>query len=90
MRYHPQSRLAGHMFTGMASVSPAHRGRGLGRLVNAITLAQSHARFAWTTAVEQVAPDNPASQAMVEACGLDMDAGFVSIAAINSEEAFTR
>jgi len=27
---------------------------------------------------------------MVEACGLDMGAGLVSIAAINSEEAFTR
>lgn len=89
-RYHAESRLAGCVFAGMVSVAEGQRGRGLGRLVNAIMLKESQARFGWTLAKEQVAADNPASRAMIEACGLNNDDGYVSIAAINSEESFTR
>ena len=53
-------------------------------------LAESHALFGWTMAKEQVAPDNAPSQAMIEACGLDNGEGRVSIAAINSDENFSR
>ena len=89
-RYHPGSRLAGYLFAGMVSVSPAQRRRGLGRLVNAVMLNASHGLFGWTTAKEQVAADNAPSQAMIEACGLDNGEGRVSIAAINSDESFSR
>ena len=89
-RYHPRGRLAGCLFAGMVSVSPAQRRRGLGRLVNAVMLVESHARFGWTMAKEQVAADNAPSQAMIEACGLDNGDGYVSVAAINSDESFSR
>ncbi len=89
-RYHADSRLAGYLFAGMVSVSSLYRRRGLGRLVNATMLVESHNRFGWTMAKEQVAPDNAASQAMIEACGLDNRDGFVSVAAINSGESFSR
>ena len=89
-RYHCESRLAGYLFAGMVSVSSDHRRKGLGRVVNAVMLAESHKRFGWAVAKEQVAPDNPASRAMVEACGLDNSDGLVSVAAINSDEGFTR
>lgn len=89
-RYHPESRLAGHVFAGMVSVSPAHRRQGLGRLANAVALVESHARFGWTMAKEHVAADNAASQAMVEACGLGNGEGRVSLVALDSDEGFTR
>lgn len=90
MRYHPESRLGGCVFAGMASVSLAQRAKGLGKLVNAAVMVESHARFQWKMAKEQVAADNRASQAMIEACGLRRDEDRVSVAAINSEEGFTR
>lgn len=89
-RYHPRSRLAGTLFAGMVSVSSAHRRRGLGKLVNARMLVESQARFGWTSAKEQVAADNAASRAMILACGLENSAGLVSVAAINSDERFSR
>ncbi len=90
MRYHPQSRLAEYIFAGMASVDPAHRIKGLGKLVNAAVLVESQKRFKWRIAKETAAPDNRASQAMIEACGLQLDKNHVCVAAINSEESFTR
>ncbi len=90
MRHHADSRLGGHLFTGMVSVLPVYRGRGLGKLVNAAVLVESHARFGWSVATEQAAAHNHASRAMIEACGLRRDEGVVSVAAINSDEAFTR
>ncbi|MBT3142147.1 hypothetical protein KL867_13855 [Ruegeria litorea] len=89
-RYHRDSRLAGHMFAGMVSVSETKRGRGLGKLVNALALVKSQVQFGWTVATEQVAADNVASRAMIMACGLTHDAGLVSVAAMNSDETFSR
>jgi len=89
-RYHPDSRLGGHVFAGMVSVSDNHRGKGLGKIINAIALVESHKQFGWQVATEQVAADNPASRAMIVACGLDHSEGLVSIAAINSDESFSR
>lgn len=89
-RYHPESRLGGHVFAGMVSVSERYRGRGLGKLVNALALIESQRRFGWTVATEQVAADNPASKAMILACGLDHSEGLSSVAAINSDERFSR
>ena len=89
-RYHAAGRLGGHVFAGMVSVAGRFRGRGLGKLVNAIALVESHRRFGWEVATEQVAPDNPASKAMIMACGLDHSDGLSSVAAINSDESFSR
>lgn len=89
-RYHAECRLAGTLFAGMVSVSPSHRGKGLGKLVNAVMMIESQKAFAWTTVKEQVAVDNVPSRAMIKACGLDNSEGLVSVAAINSDEAFTR
>ena len=74
----------------MVSVDDSHRGRGLGKLVNALALVESQARFGWASVIEAVAADNPASAAMIRACGLDCSAGLWSVAAINSDERFTR
>lgn len=89
-RYHPDSRLGGHVFAGMVSVDPEHRGTGLGKCVNALALQESHRRFGWTHATEQVAANNIASLAMIIACGLDRSAGLSSVATLNTGEAFSR
>lgn len=89
-RYHVEGRLSGHIFAGMVSVSATCRGKGLGKLINALILAESQKRFGWRVATEQVAPDNPASRAMILACGLDHADGLVSVAASRSEEKFSR
>lgn len=89
-RYHSDSRLAGHVFAGMVSVSEDHRGLGMGKLINALVLIESQRRFAWKVATEQVAPDNVTSRAMIVACGMDHSAKLTSIAATNSGERFSR
>ena len=89
-RYPVQSRLGGHVFAGMVSVSDAARGRGFGKLINAHAMIASHREWAWEWATEQVAADNLPSLAMIRACGLTHDEGLVSMAAINSTNRFTR
>ena len=89
-RYHPEGRLAGHVFAGMVSVADRCRGQGLGKLINALALTESQTRFGWRFATEQVAPDNAASLAMIRACGLDHADGLASVAASRSSEKFSR
>ena len=89
-RNHPDSRLGDYTFAGMVSVQEAQRGRGLGKVMNALALMESHKRFGWRYANEGVAADNPVSQAMIKACGLDHSAGLWSVAAMDSDERFTR
>ena len=89
-RYHTDCRLAHHAFAGMVSVSQSMQGRGIGKVVNALALRESHARFGWTHATEQVAQDNPASASMVAACGLDLSQDLWTVVAINSDESFSR
>ncbi|SLN56648.1 hypothetical protein ROA7450_02936 [Roseovarius albus] len=89
-RYHPQGRLAGHVFAGMVSVGATYRGRGLGKLINALALIESAERFNWEVATEHVAADNPASRAMIAACGLDEAEGLRSVIAMRPGEVFTR
>ena len=88
-RHHLASRLAQTCFAGMVSVSPGHRGKGLGKLVNARMLMESLDRFAWRQVHEQAAPDNVPSRAMIEGCGL-RPSDLVSIGAVNSDETFSR
>ncbi|WP_162932980.1 GNAT family N-acetyltransferase [Roseovarius sp. EL26] len=89
-RYHAQGRLAGHVFAGMVSVDETCRGRGLGKLINALALIESAARFNWTAVTEHVAADNMASRAMIAACGLGDSAGMHSVIALRPGETFTR
>ncbi len=89
-RYHAESRLSGWVFDGMVSVSEDHRGKGLGKLVNALALLESAERFQWHVASEQVAPDNVPSKAMIEACGLTHEDGLYTIAAIKPGVTLTR
>lgn len=90
MRYHPAGRLGGLAFVGSVSVAAEAHGRGLGKLVNAVALTQSHTALGWTTASQQVTADNAVSQAMIKRCGLSFADGVASVAAIASDEAFTR
>ena len=70
MRYHPQSKLSGWLFAGGVSVSPDHRRKQLGSLINASLLIDSHAEFGWVGVLEQAKADNPASKGMIRRCGL--------------------
>ena len=58
---------------GLAAVSPTHRGKGLGKLVNAKMVADSIADLGATSIHEYVAATNMPSRKMVEACGLRLD-----------------
>jgi len=53
-------------------------------------MVESYKRLSWKIVQEQASPDNPASIAMIKSCGLDFDENLVFMAAINSDEPFTR
>jgi hypothetical protein len=89
-RYNQNSRLGGYVFAGNVSVSTRCRGKGLGKLANALALIESQKRFNWNVVTEQAASDNPASRAMIISCGLDDTAGLVTIAASNIDDRITR
>jgi GNAT superfamily N-acetyltransferase len=78
-RYHPDGPLAGTVFLGSVSVAPEHRGLGLGTTATARSLIDSHAAFGWTRALGLAAPDNPASRAMLQRCGLVRDPDRVTV-----------
>ena len=78
------------MFAGNVSVSTGCRGKGLGKLVNALALIESQKRLNWNVVTEQFALDNPVSRAMIISCGLDDTAGLVTIAVSNTGERITR
>lgn len=79
MRYHPDGPLGGWIFAGGVSVSDQHRRRGLGSLVNARLLIDSHAAFDWSTALEQARADNLASVGMITRCGLTLDPDRITV-----------
>lgn len=89
-RYHPASRLAGHVFKGSTSVDPAFRGRSLGKVANAHVLIDSHAALGWTHGLSQVAADNPASQKTISACGFRPAPELVTYGILNKGVVFTR
>jgi hypothetical protein len=89
-RYDQNSRLGGYVFAGNVSVSTGCRGKGLGKLANALALIESQKRFNWSVVTEQAAPDNPVSRAMIISCGLDDTAGLMTIAVSNTGERITR
>jgi Acetyltransferase (GNAT) family len=89
-RYHEHSRFGGHVFNGSTSVTPTHRGSGLGKIVTAHVLVESQRLFSWTHALAQVAPDNVPSRKMVEACGLTCDPSLVTFGVLPRGVKFTR
>ena len=89
-RYNQNSRLGGYVFAGNVSVSTRCRGKGLGKLANALALIESQKQFNWNVVTEQAASDNPVSRAMIISCGLDDTAGLVTIAASNIDDRITR
>lgn len=88
-RYHPNSRLKGHLYAGSVSVLPDCQGMGLGKMANAALLVHSHRIVGWATALEQVKPDNVPSRRMIEACGLTKSQELATIFAINSDDQFS-
>ena len=79
MRYHPDGPLSGWLFAGAVSVSPNHRRKGLGVMVNAKLLCDSHKAFGWINALEQANADNAASVGMITRCGLHHMPGMATI-----------
>lgn len=69
--YHPQGPLAGYFWAGSVSIDPAHRRMGLGALVFAHLLVDSHLSLNWTTGFAVAAKDNHASTGMIGRCGLN-------------------
>lgn len=90
MRYHPAGRMAHHLFAGAVSVHPDHRRKGLGAVINAALLRDSHAAFHWHRVIEQAKADNAASCGMIGKCGLVMDPDVVTIAINLSSSELTR
>ncbi|MEM9700642.1 MAG: GNAT family N-acetyltransferase [Pseudomonadota bacterium] len=89
-RYHADGPLAGTVFLGSVSVSPDYRWQGLGVAVTAQALIDSTHAYGWTGVLSQAAPDNAASCAMLERCGLVRDPARVTVAINASGAAITR
>jgi len=86
-RFHPASRLAGHLFGAKLSVAPERRRMGMGKYVNAIMLRDSHAQLSWSAAIEQATDDNGPALSAIAACGLAPVGGLTSVAATVLDEA---
>jgi L-amino acid N-acyltransferase YncA len=66
-RHSPFSR---HAWVGLVAVAQAQRGKGLGRLVNAMLLDAAARELQAGHVYELVGASNTASRKMVESCGL--------------------
>jgi len=79
MRYHPDGPLSGWLFAGSVSVSPDYLKCGLGSLVNAQLLRDSHTAFGWVSVLEQAKTDNRASVGLITRCGLTQVEGKITV-----------
>lgn len=85
------SRWHRHAWVGLIAVDEAARGRGLGRLVNALLVRAAFEELGARHVYEMVAPSNVASRRMIEACGLRLDPAVSCGVAVPVEAArFTR
>ena len=75
--HRPASRFRDYLFAGAVAVAPAHRGRGLGRYVNALMATR-------------VLHERLASRRVVEASGLRRDPGVLAAAVSAGKAKFTR
>ena len=90
MFFHPQGRLGGTAFAGLVCVAETARGKGLGKLANALALHHSHGPLGWTSVTEFVAFDNVPSRAMIAACGLTNEGGYITDIFSSGSERLTR
>jgi len=89
-KFHPDGLLGGSVFKGSTCVLSAHRGRSLGKLINAHNLLGSLKVFGWAHAIAQVQPSNIASQKTIGTCGLTPLEGSVTVGVLPSGTVFTR
>ncbi|MCA1243952.1 GNAT family N-acetyltransferase [Stappia stellulata] len=64
------SRHRSHAWGGLVAVDDAHRGKGLGRLINAMMVVAAFRDLGASHVYELVSAANEVSRRMVEACGL--------------------
>lgn len=87
-RHSPFSR---HAWIGLIAVAQAQRGKGLGRLVNAMLLDAAARELQAGHVYELVGASNTASRRMVESCGLGLASDLVcGVATPAREDRFTR
>ena len=88
--HRPGSRFRDYLFGGAVAVAPTHRGRGLGRYVNALMATRVLREFDASHLYELVSADNVASRRMVEASGLRRDPDVLAAAVSAGKAKFTR
>lgn len=70
--HNTHSPFCEHAWIGLIAVAEAWRGKGLGRLVNALLVRSAFDELGAQCVYEMVAPANEASRRMVEGCGLHL------------------
>lgn len=91
--YLPHNQFSQHCesaWGGLVAVSPAHRGKGLGRFVNAKMVSNCFSELRAKTVHELVTESNIPSRRMVEASGLQLDPSLKCGGATAGTDRFTR
>jgi len=88
--HNPSSAFHDHAWAGLVAVSPALRGKSLGRYINACAVVAAFADLGASVVYELVHESNPASRRMVESCGLRAQPAYKTAAATAGQERFTR
>ena len=91
--YLPHNKFSPHHHSawgGLVAVSPAHRGKGLGKYVNAKMVSNCFCELGATTVYELVTASNIASRRMVEASGLQLIPALMCGGATAGTDRFTR
>lgn len=85
------SRYRSYAWGGLVAVAESHRGKGLGKLVNALMIDQVFRKLGASHVYELVSASNIASRRMVEACGLRLEPTLTcGIATPHESARFTR
>ena len=88
--HNPSSAFHDYAWAGLVAVSPALRGKSLGRYINACAVVGAFADLGARVIYELVHESNPASRRMVESCGLRAQPAYKTVAATKGQERFTR
>jgi len=73
MPHNAFSPYRGYAWGGLVAVAETHRGRGLGKLVNALMIERVLKELGASHIYELVSASNVPSRRMVEACGLTLE-----------------
>jgi hypothetical protein len=91
MPHNALSPFRGYAWGGLVAVAEAYRGRGLGKLVNALMIDRALRQLGASHVYELVSATNEPSRRMVEACGLRLEAGLTcGIATPHESARFTK